>query len=273
MNNNNQNSKKEADELITNSNTNTKSNTTPEQNEENKTNNNDNNNNKNDKKKISFNEIKIVVKYYQNDYIKKAFIYSNNDFKKIKHKYLSTQDHIKNLKKQNNIKSILLHKEANQTQTQTKTNNKENLNLALLKLNELISEVNTDNDEQEQEPDVPNQMTKDEGEKIPFIKKNIKFIKRIEELNKMGVNYRCLSKSEIKLLKKKNKNICNKFQNNPQNFFSEKLCDNVTKSFEHNKDDNDLVKNNNKNMLININDIENIKKISRNNSYKEEKRK
>ena len=230
-----------------------------------------NNNNNHKKKNVIFDEINIIVKYYQNDYIKKAFIYSNKDYKKIKHKYLTTQDHIKNLKKQKNPKSILVNKEVEKTQTTI--GDKKNFNLALVKLNELISEVNSDDDDQNDQ-DEPNEIIKEEGEKvpipIPFIQKNIKFIKKIEELNKKGVNYRCFSKNEIKLLKKKNKNVCHKFQNNPQNFYSEKLCDNVIKSFDDNKDNNDLDKNN-KNMSVN--DTGSSKKVSRNNSEKDEKKK
>ena len=66
--------------------------------------------------------------------------------------------------------------------------------------------------------------------------------------------------------------MCYKFRNNPQNFFSETLCDNVIKSF--NLDDNDIIKLNKKKFinrelgnLKGENEIENIL----NNSFNEEK--
>ena len=189
------------------------------------------------KKTIAFNEIKIIIKYYQNDYIKKSFIFSDNDFKKIKHNYLSTKEHIQNLKKQHNIKSILLVKE-----DKNKIKN-ERLNLALFKLNELILEVKTNESNKTDENNIIKQDNKPGNKiKVPFIKKNINYIKKIEEYSKKGINYRCLSKREIKLLKKKKNSICYKFQNNPQNFFSEKLCDNIIKSFDFNLDDSDATK-------------------------------
>ena len=72
-----------------------------------------------------------------------------------------------------------------------------NPNLALMKLNELISD----------EPRIINAKNKNEKNISPFIKKNINFIKKVEEYNKKGLNYRIisLSKKEIKLLKKKKK--------------------------------------------------------------------
>ena len=198
-------------------------------------------------KTISFNEIKTIIKYYENDYIKKSFIFTDNDFKKIKHTFLSTKDHIQNLKKPNKQKSILLVKE---DKNKIK---KDKLNLALFKLNELISEVKTNENKTEENINKNKQDIKVENKsdntKIPFIKKNINFIKTIQEYYKKGINYRCLSKSEIKLLKKKKKNMCHKFQNNPQNFFSEKLCDNIIKSFDFNLDDSDATKMNKKRFI------------------------
>ena len=191
-------------------------------------------------KKITFDNIKTIIKYYENDYIKKSFIFSDNDFKKQKHIFLPTKDYIQNLKKENKIKSILLVKE-----DKNKIKN-DKLNLALSKLNQLISEVNSESQKKNNKEDIKldNNINKSQ-----FIKKNINFIKKIQEYYKKGVNYRCLSKREIKLLKKKNNNMCYKFQNNPQNFFSEKLCDNIIKTFNFNIDDSDLLKNNKKQMI------------------------
>ena len=226
------------------------------------------NNNKSstNKKTITFNEIKIIIKYYQNDYIKKSFIFSENDFKKIKHNYLSTKEHIQNLKKKNNIKSILLVKE-----DKNKIKN-ERLNLALFKLNELISEVKTSEINKTDENNKIKQDNKPDNKiKVPFIKKNINFIKKIEEYSKKGINYRCLSKSEMKLLKKKKNIICYKFHNNPQNFFSEKLCDNIIKSFDFNLDDSDATKMSKKRFINKK--LGNIKiENELNNSFKQENR-
>ena len=217
---------------------------------------------KENKKKVTFDDIKIIVKYYQNDYIKKSFIYTNKDYKKIKHKFLTTKEQIQKLKKIKNQKSILLLKE-----DKNKIKN-EKLNLALSKLNELISEVNN--------TESNGDTNKNKINKSPFIKKNINFIKKIQEYYKKGVNYRCLSKREIKLLKKQKKNLCHKFKENPQNFFSEKLCDNTIKIFAHNYDDSDVIKLNKKRFINNEFDggVKNEKNIDfDNNSFNGEKRK
>ena len=62
----------------------------------------------------------------------------------------------------------------------------------------------------------------------------------MQENNKKGLKYKVESKSEIKLLKKKKKALCVKFQNNPQNFYTVKLNDNIMKSFGF--DDSDILK-------------------------------
>ena len=56
------------------------------------------------KKKVSFEENKIIIKYNQNEYIKKFSITSNNNSKKIKHIFHPTKEFIKNLKNKNKIK-------------------------------------------------------------------------------------------------------------------------------------------------------------------------
>ena len=219
-----------------------------------------------DKKKVIFDEIKTIIKYYQNDYIKKSFIFSDNNFKKIKHNYLPTKEHIQKLKKQGKPQSILIVK-----QDENKIKN-DKLNLALCKLNELISEEKeNENINKKQENKIDNN-----NNKIPFIKKNINFIKTIEENYKKGINYKCLSKREMKLLKKKKKNMCYKYQNNPQNFFSEKLCDNMIKSFDFNMDDSDIMKINKKGLIkkkLGDIKIENEIEDKLSNSFREEKRK
>ena len=229
---------------------------------------------KNIKKMITFNEIKIIIKYYQNDYIKKSFIFSDNDFKKIKHNYLSTKEHIQNLKKHKKLKSILLVKE-----DKNKIKN-DKLNLALFKLNELISEVKTNEANKTDEnnkikEDNKTDYKSENNIKVPFIKKNINYIKTIQEYYKKGISYRCLSKSEIKLLKKKKKIMCHRFQDNPQNFFSEKLCDNLLKSFDFNLDDSDATKMNKKGFIkkkLGYAKIESELENKLNNSFIEENR-
>jgi len=228
------------------------------------------------KNKISFDEIKEIIQYYQNDYIKKAFVFYDNNYKKINHIFLKTKDHIQNLKRNNKKQSILLVKEDKNIIKSDKDN------LALFKLNELIEEENKNSINnnkidkidkiKKNENNNKEDIKSDNNNKTTFIKKNINFIKQIQDNYKKGINYRCLSKREIKLLNKKKKNMCYKFRNNPQNFFSETLCDNVIKSF--NLDDNDIIKLNKKKFinrelgnLKGENEIEN----KLNNSFNEEK--
>ena len=59
-----------------------------------------------------------------------------------------------------------------------------------------------------------------------------------------------LSKREMILLNKTKQNLCYKFKNNPQNFFTEKLTEDVIKSFQVTMDDSELLKKN-KNRIIN----------------------
>ena len=199
---------------------------------------------KTNKNKVSFNDEKSIIEYNQNDYIKKSSIYSSNDSKKVTHEFLSTKDCIKKLKKQNNKKSILIDKNKNNKIVDDKND------LALLKLNELISEVNDTNkkptgnhidskdNKNKDNKDKDNINCKENKNKAQFIRVNMGNVKKVKQFSKK-VKYKVLSKSEIKLLKNK-KSMCYKFQNNPQNFFTEKLCDNVIKSFGY--DDNDLMK-------------------------------
>ena len=210
--------------------------------------------NKNNKKKISFDDIITIVKYYENDNIKKSFIFTNKDYRKITHKFLTTKEHIKNLKKLKIIKSILLVKK------DKNTIKNENLNLALLKLNELISEVNKENNNKND--------NKENNNKIPSILNNDNYIKTIKDNYKKGFNYKCLSKSEINLLKRKKKYSYYGLKNNPQNILSKKLSDNVIKTFRINLDDNDLLKINKNGFIY----LGNIKKENESNSYREEKR-
>ena len=75
----------------------------------------------------------------------------------------------------------------------------------------------------------------------------------------------------MKLLKKKKNIICYKFHNNPQNFFSEKLCDNIIKSFDFNLDDSDATKMSKKRFINKK--LGNIKiENELNNSFKQENR-
>ena len=199
------------------------------------------------KNKVSFDEEKSIIEYNQNDYIKKSSIYSSNDSKKVTHEFLSTKDCIKKLKKQNNKKPILIDRNKN---TNNQTIDVKN-DLALLMLNELISEVNDTNKKASENnidsKDNKNKDNKNSKDKInskeinnkaKFIKVNLGNVKKAKNYGKK-VKYKVLSKSEIKLLKNK-KDMCYKFKNNPQNFFTEKLCDNDIKSFGF--DDNDLKK-------------------------------
>lgn len=198
------------------------------------------------KNKVSFDDEKSIIEYNQNDYIKKSSIYSSNDPKKVTHEFLSTKDCINRLKKHNNKKPILVDRNKNNKNIDDKND------LALLKLNELISEVNhgatesQNNSKGNKDKDKNNKsiINSKESNKPKFIKVNMANVKKVKKYDKKA-KYKVLSKSEIKLLKNK-KNMCYKFQNNPQNFFTEKLCDNVIKSFGY--DDSDCIKLN-KNLL------------------------
>ena len=219
---------------------------------------NEENNEKKNGKKVLFDDKKIIIEYYQNDYIKKSYIYSSNDSKKIKHNYILTKIHIKNLKKQNNKKSILLVNKNNNINNDNSNRksekNKErkilNSELALLKLNELISEevikkeknikTNKNNKNRNEKNNIKEHKINNSIITPSYIQKNIDYIKKIQDYNKKGLNYKVLSKSEIKLLNKKKKNMCYKFQKNPQHFFTEELCENVIKSFGF--DDSDLLR-------------------------------
>ena len=223
------------------------------------------------KKKISFDDNKIIIKYVQNDYIRNYNLllktkiidkYKNEnneqkiEYDKIPHKFISTTQLCNLLKKKNNknLKSIL-----------NKNAKKYNPNLALLKLNELIMDDEPINQKDEISNNINNNVNINNNN-ARYIKKNINFIKKVEECNKKGINYRSLtiSKREIKLLKKKKKNICHKFRDNPQNFFSEKLKENVIKSLMNNNlDDSELLKIN-KSRIINK-----LGKIKENNDNKD----
>ena len=203
--------------------------------------NNDDNNILNKKRKVTFDDKKMIIEYNQNDYIKKSYVFANKNLKKIKHIFISTKEHIKNLKKENNQKSIL------------KKENKSDDD-ALLKLNELISEFFVDksdkNKKNENEIEKSNKKDGKNDKKATFIKKNINYIKKMQDNNKKGLKYKVESKSEIKLLKKKKKALCVKFQNNPQNFYTVKLNNNIMKSFGF--DDSDILKLNIEKKLSNI---------------------
>lgn len=202
---------------------------------------NDDNNILTKKRKVTFDDKKMIIEYNQNDYIKKSYVFTNENPKKTKHLFISTKEHIKNLKKENNQKSIL------------KKENKPDDN-ALLKLNELISEFFVDKDDKinksENEKEKSNKKDGKNDKKAPFIKKNINYIKKMQENNKKGLKYKIESKNEIKLLKKRKKDLCVKFQNNPQNFYTVKLNNNIMKSFGF--DDNDILKLNFNKDLSNI---------------------
>jgi len=194
------------------------------------------------KNKVSFNDEKSIIEYNQNDYIKKSSIYSSTNSKKETHEFISTKDCIKKLKMKINKKPILIDRNKSNKTLDDKND------LALLKLNELISEVNETNKKQSEnhidskdnknEDNKGNFNSKESNSKAQFIKVNMGNVKKVKKLCKI-VKCKVLSKSEIKLLKNK-KAMCYKFQNNPQKFFTEKLCDNVIKSFGY--DDNDLKK-------------------------------
>ena len=154
---------------------------------------------------MNFDEIKIVIKYNQNDYLRnynslykinmneKEKDNDENKYDKIFHKFISTTKLCNLLKKKNkNIKSNLINNDI-----------KYNPNLALMKLNELID-------------DEPKKSINKENNKPKYIQKNINFIKKLEECNKKGINCRSLtlSKNEIKLLNKNKKNLKNNTQHN-----------------------------------------------------------
>ena len=202
---------------------------------------NDDNNILSKKRKVTFDDKKMIIEYNQNDYIKKSYVFTNKNPKKTKHIFISTKLYIKNLKKENKQKSILKKEKKDDED-------------ALLRLNELISEFFVDKTDKskknENENEKSNKKYGKNDKKATFIKKNINYIKKMQENNKKGLKYKVESKSEIKLLKKKKKALCVKFQNNPQNFYTVKLNDNIMKSFGF--DDSDILKLNFEKKLISI---------------------
>lgn len=188
-------------------------------------------NNPQKKQKVIFEDDKLIIKYNQNDYIRyfksiykdKINEKAENETKldkcdKVPHKFISTTLLCNKLKKKNkNLKTNL-----------NNNNNKYNPNDALMKLNELIfDEPPKAKKEENNNKDINKNENNDR-----FIKKNINFIKKVEECNKKGLNYRSLtlSKREIKLLKKKKKNLNHKNGKSNEN-------DTIT-----NKDDTELLK-------------------------------
>ena len=227
--------------------------------------------------KLSFDDTKIIVKYNQDDYIRnynllyKTKINNEKDKKneenkceKISHKFISTTKLCDKLKKKNkNLKSNL--------NKNNKINHEYNPNVALKKLNDLIfddspTKPKKENDNNKNPKDIKNTNNKSQTD---IIKKNINFIKKLEECNKKGINYRSLtlSKREINLLNKKKKNLGFKFKNNSQNLLSEKLRENALKSFQKNVDDNELLKIN-KNRIIYDFEKEKIKEDYNDNNEK-----
>ena len=183
------------------------------------------------KKKLIFDDIKIIIEYNQTDYLRNCnSIYKMNSDKnkcdKIPHKFISTTKLCNLFKKKNkNLKSNLI-----------KNNSvKYNPNLALMKLNELID-------------DEPKKNKNKENSKPKYIQKNINFIKKLEECNKKGINPRSLtlSKNEIKLLNKNKKNLKNNTQQEKQNFSKEKINvnDKIINKFDKiNEDDKNKLNN------------------------------
>ena len=183
------------------------------------------------KKKLIFDDIKIIIEYNQTDYLRNCnSIYKMNSDKnkcdKIPHKFISTTKLCNLFKKKNkNLKSNLI-----------KNNSvKYNPNLALMKLNELID-------------DEPKKNKNKENSKPKYIQKNINFIKKLEECNKKGINPRSLtlSKNEIKLLNKNKKNLKNNTQQQKQNFTKEKINvnDRIINKFDKiNEDDKNKLNN------------------------------
>ena len=239
-------------------------------------------------KKLSFEETKLIVKYNQNDYIRNCNqLYKinmndekeknkNNDennYEKIPHKFISTTKLCNKLKKKNkNLKSNLIkNKTTNSNNNSNNTNQKYNPNLALMKLNELVFDDSPVKEKNENNNDSKNlkEINNKNENNAPFIKKNINLIKKLEECNKKGINYRSLtlSKREINLLNKKKKNLGFKFKNNSQNLLSEKLRENALKSFQNNVDDNELLKIN-KNRIIYDFEKEKIKEDYNDNNEK-----
>ena len=183
------------------------------------------------KKKLIFDDIKIIIEYNQTDYLRNCnSIYKMNSDKnkcdKIPHKFISTTKLCNLFKKKNkNLKSNLI-----------KNNSvKYNPNLALMKLNELID-------------DEPKKNKNKENSKPKYIQKNINFIKKLEECNKKGINPRSLtlSKNEIKLLNKNKKNLKNNTQQQKQNLSKEKINvdDKIINKFDKiNEDDKNKLNN------------------------------
>jgi hypothetical protein len=183
------------------------------------------------RKKLIFDDIKIIIEYNQNDYLRNCnSIYKmdsdKNKCDKIPHKFISTTKLCNSFKKKNkNLKSNLIKNDSV----------KYNPNIALMKLNELID-------------DEPKKNKNKENSKPKYIQKNINFIKKLEECNKKGINPRSLtlSKNEIKLLNKNKKNLKNNTQQQKQNFSKEKINvnDRVINKFDKiNEDDKNKLNN------------------------------
>ena len=227
-------------------------------------------------KKLIFDDTKIIVKYNQGDYIRnhdslykikinneKNKTNEENKGDKISHKFISTTKLCDKLKKKNkNLKSNL--------DKNNKIHNEYNPNEALKKLNELIFD---DSPTKPKKENADNKIPKDikititnNNNQNDIIKKNINFIKNLEECNKKGINYRSLtlSKREINLLNKKQKNLGFKFKNNSQNLFPDKTR---LKSLPNNMDDSELIKIN-KNRIVNYFEKEKIKEDDNDNNDK-----
>jgi hypothetical protein len=253
---------------------------------------NDSNNNKiPNGKKVTFDDRKIIIKYDQNDYIKKSIPYiqlSKKDKKPeiINHNFIKTNDLIKKIRNnQSKNKSLLLLGESYYNDIVRK----KNLNFALNRLNQLISEENQEdikNTEKILKNKIKNCKNTNKYKKyntnnntidiqqkldgknndelninkeslnIPFIQKNIDIIKILKELKDNGIDINSISDKDLQLLTKRKGIICSKFLNNPQNFFSKKLSKRAIIHFQNKY--GEVILPNDKS---NVNKIDNVKKI------------
>ena len=181
----------------------------------------------NRKSKVTFDDEVIIIKYDQNNLINDLNIY-NNQNKKIKYSHFNYQNYLEFLKSNKIPESIFFNKNKNK---EKKINYFEMIRKTK-DLTELKKIFNT-------------KLSK-------IMQRNIDFLKVINEKGLYKQN-------KHKPLKKITKHHCKKFIENPNQFFSDKLCDSLLNSYFDNdqkiiskiKHSNSL-KNNNKKKIKNL---------------------
>ena len=153
----------------------------------------------NRKSKVTFDDEVIIIKYDQNNLINDLNIYNNRN-KKIKYSHFNYQNYLEFLKSNKIPESIFFNK----NKTKEKKINYFEMIRKTKNLNELKKIFNT-------------KLSK-------IMQRNIDFLKII---NEKGL----YKQSKHKPLKKICKHHCKKFIENPNQFFSDKLCDSILNSY------------------------------------------